>query len=134
MSARPNVYQAHATARMESLTGLPLAFFRDRFAAYFVDLVLVLLAYIPVMVLIEWLKAGRGADVHIDLKWDFHEASNIIFALPYFGLTLYFGNGQTPGKRLMRIRVVSLVHDRITFWHDRIAETIVVKDAPKLRN
>jgi len=91
----------------------------------------------------------------------FHEPSNIVFALLYYGLTLYFGNGQTPGKRLLKIRVLSLVHERITFWqameralgygasfleagfgflqfftnpnrccvHDRIAETIVVRDS-----
>jgi uncharacterized RDD family membrane protein YckC len=71
-----------------------------------------------------------------------------------------FGKGQTLGKRIFRIRVVSLVHPQLTLWqsieralgygasmlgggfgflqyfvhpnrccvHDRIAETIVVKD------
>ncbi len=34
----------------------------------------------------------------------------------YFGLTLFWGNGRTLGKRLVGIRVVSLVHERITFW------------------
>lgn len=78
----------------------------------------------------------------------------------YFGLATYFGKGRTPGKRIMKIRVVSLVHDRLSLWHsieralgyaasalefgfmqyfvhpnrrtvhDRIAETIVVDDRP----
>jgi uncharacterized RDD family membrane protein YckC len=69
-------------------------------------------------------------------------------------------NGLTPGKRLLRIRIVSLAHPKITLWqaveralgygasmleggfgflqyfihhnrccvHDRIAETIVIKE------
>ena len=153
-------YQPHATGRMESLAGLPLATFAARGAAFLVDLVIVLIAYIPCMILIKWLVSGRNPHTQIDVNWDFHEPSNVIFALLYFGLTLYFGNGRTLGKRLLRIRVVSLVHDRITFWqsmeralgygasmleagfgffqyftnlnhccvHDRIAETIVVRE------
>lgn len=39
----------------------------------------------------------------------------MIFLILYFGLVLFWGNGRTPGKRLVGIRVVSLVHERITF-------------------
>ena len=78
----------------------------------------------------------------------------------YFGLGTWLGHGQTPGKRLLRIRVVSLTHGHLSLWHaverslgyaasvleggfgflqyyihpnrqtvhDRIAETIVVKE------
>ena len=145
---------------MESLAGLPLASFGARSAAYAIDLVLVVIVWAPLTILVERLLHHGEANLHIDLKWDFHEPSNIVFALLYFGLSLYFGNGQTIGKRIMGIRVVSLVHERITFWqameralgygasileggfgffqyftnpnrccvHDRIAETIVVKE------
>ncbi|MGB9233697.1 MAG: RDD family protein [Terriglobales bacterium] len=154
------VYTPHATARMESLAGLPLAPFKARAAAFFIDMVLVLIVWLPFTFLFLRALHYREINPRIDLKWDFHEPSNIVFALLYFGLALYFGNGRTPGKRLLRIRVVSLVRDRITFWqameralgygasflegglgffqyftnsnrccvHDRIAETIVVKD------
>ena len=160
--ARGNVYTPHATDRMEALAGLPLASFWARATAFLTDMVVVLVAYIPVMWLIKWLAVGRRTDAHIDITWDFHEWSNVVFVLLYFGLTLFWGNGRTLGKRLLRIRVVSLVHERITFWqaieralgygasfleggfgfvqyfthpnrccvHDRIAETIVVKDGP----
>lgn len=156
------VYMPHATARMESLAGLPLASFKVRAAAFFVDLVLVVLLWGPVTFAFVRLVHYRESNPNIELKWDFHEPSNVVFALLYYGLSLYFGNGQTVGKRLLRIRVVSLVHERITFWqameralgygasileggfgffqyftnpnrccvHDRIAETIVVKEAP----
>jgi uncharacterized RDD family membrane protein YckC len=161
-TTRGNVFAPHATVRMEALAGLPLASFWSRAAAFLTDMVVVLVAYIPAMWLIKWLAAGRRTDAHIDIKWDFHEWSNVVFVLLYFGLTLFWGNGRTLGKRLLRIRVVSLVHERITFWqaieralgygasfleggfgfiqyfthpnhccvHDRIAETIVVKERP----
>ena len=116
MSSTARVYHPHATARMESLAGLPLASFAARATAFLIDMVLVLLAYIPVMWVIKWLAVGRRADAHIDINWDFHELSNVVFVVLYFGLTLFLGNGRTLGKRILGIRVVSLVHERLTFW------------------
>jgi uncharacterized RDD family membrane protein YckC len=42
---------------------------------------------------------------------------DILVPVLYFGLFTWRGKGRTPGKRLMRIRVVSLVHRHLTFWH-----------------
>ena len=85
--------------------------------------------------------------------------------IAYFGLATFLGQGQTPGKRLLRIRVVSLTHGHVSLWHaleralgysasalelgfgflqyfihpnrqtvhDRIAETIVVKEPKRPR-
>jgi uncharacterized RDD family membrane protein YckC len=154
------VYTPHATAEMDRLAGLPLASFKSRAAAFLLDMVLVLVAYMPTMWFIKWLEVRSQANPHIDLVWDFHEISNVIFTVLYFGLTLYWGKGRTLGKRILGIRVVSLVHDHLTFWqsieralgygasfleggfgfiqyfthpnrccvHDRIAETIVIRE------
>ena len=46
-----------------------------------------------------------------------HIVSDIVIPILYFGIFLWKGNGRTPGKRLMKIRVVSLVHTHISFWH-----------------
>jgi uncharacterized RDD family membrane protein YckC len=35
----------------------------------------------------------------------------------YFALSFYFCKGQTIGKYLMRIRVLSLYHEHIGLWH-----------------
>ncbi len=35
----------------------------------------------------------------------------------YFGILLWKGKGQTPGKRIMKIRVVSIMHRHLSFWH-----------------
>jgi len=35
----------------------------------------------------------------------------------YFALCMYFTNGKTIGKWITRVRVVSIYHHRISFWH-----------------
>ena len=46
-----------------------------------------------------------------------HILSDSLVPVAYFGFFLWRGKGQTPGKRLMKVRVVSLVHAHISFWH-----------------
>ena len=86
----------------------------------------------------------------------------LLFLVLFFGLSVYLGNGRTIGKRMMGIRVISIVHHRMGLWHsieralgygasalefgfgfvqyfihpnrrtvhDRMAETIVIRDKP----
>ncbi len=35
----------------------------------------------------------------------------------YFTLSFYFWKGQTIGKRILRLRVISLYHEHLGFWH-----------------
>jgi uncharacterized RDD family membrane protein YckC len=46
----------------------------------------------------------------------FLEPGNILFALLYFGLFNFIGNGRTPGKWVARTRAVSLTHHRLGLW------------------
>ena len=46
-----------------------------------------------------------------------HLVSDIVVPVLYFGILLWLGKGRTPGKRLLRIRVVSVVHPHLSFWH-----------------
>ena len=46
-----------------------------------------------------------------------HVISTVVVPILYFGVLLWAGKGRTPGKRLLKIRVVSLAHRHITFWH-----------------
>jgi uncharacterized RDD family membrane protein YckC len=55
----------------------------------------------------EHSKTGQAIGIGVDV---------IVPAL-YFGILLWKGKGRTPGKRLLRIRVVSIVHSHLTFWH-----------------
>jgi len=119
-----------------------------------------------IAVLLELDKIRHSTDahpVHIEVN-PFHSWGLVVVAL-YFGLGTYLGHGQTPGKRLLRIRVVSLVHGHLSLWHavdralgygvsvleggfgffqyflhpnrqtahDRLAETIVVKEPRRPR-
>jgi uncharacterized RDD family membrane protein YckC len=151
--------------RISALTGVPLASFWSRAAAFLIDMMFV----IPIAGVIQVLEdlhkvlAPSGADVNIVIN-PFHGWS-IAGLVLYFALTLYWGKGRTVGKRIMGIRVVSLMHEHISFWHaieralgygasmleggfgfvqyfihpnrqtvhDRIAETIVVKEQRKPR-
>jgi len=159
------VFTPHESARAESLAGVPLAPFGRRFAAFYIDFFFIILTYAPVewalqFLLLTW--QHQKIDIHID--FDFHELGNVIWMALYYGLFVWKTNGLTPGKRLMRIRVVSLTHARITLWqsieralgygasileggfgflqyflypnhvcvHDRIAETIVVRDPKRV--
>ena len=56
-------------------------------------------------------------DTHIHLEFDYHHWYSLLALVLYFGLGTYFGNGQTPGKRLVRIRVVSTLHPQLSLWH-----------------
>jgi len=158
---RNSTFQPHETARAAALAGTPLASFGERSAAFAVDFFLVLITYIPVELARQYLLLSlRHQKLDLRVEFNFHELGNLVWLVLYFGLIVWKTNGFTPGKRLLRIRVVSLVHDRVTLWqsveralgygasflelgtgffqyfihpnrccvHDRIAETIVVKE------
>jgi hypothetical protein len=54
-------------------------------------------------------------DLHIELKF-FHNWYSVAYLAMFFGLSLYWGHGRTPGKRLMKLRVISLHHDHLSLW------------------
>jgi hypothetical protein len=55
---------------------------------------------------------------HINIELNFFENwYSIVYLVLFFGLSVYLGNGRTIGKRVMGIRVVSLVHHRMGLWH-----------------
>jgi uncharacterized RDD family membrane protein YckC len=159
---RSRTFQPLTVDRQSALRDLPLASFRARLGAYAIDISLVCLVcgVIEVLRRLPELRNPHG-NVHFDIN-PFHSWSFVVLAL-YSGLTTYLGHGQTLGKRLMRIRVVSLTHGHLSLWHsferalgygasfleagfgfmqyfihpnrqtvhDRIAETIVVKEGKR---
>jgi uncharacterized RDD family membrane protein YckC len=46
-----------------------------------------------------------------------HIVSDIAIPVLYFGLLTWKDKGRSPGKRLLRIRVVSIVHRHLSLWH-----------------
>jgi uncharacterized RDD family membrane protein YckC len=55
--------------------------------------------------------------INIEGNEVYHVVATVVVPILYCGVFLWAGNGRTPGKRLLRIRVVSLAHRHITFWH-----------------
>jgi uncharacterized RDD family membrane protein YckC len=109
---------------------VPLASFRRRAAALAIDFLLFSLLWIPLKITVPYLvehklhisdqahplKMWRG---HISVKYQPEQTLELTWTfclVVYFGIFLRLSNGFTPGKRLMRIRVVSLTHDRIGTW------------------
>lgn len=154
-------YDPHETERMRELDGLPLASFKARAAAFVIDFFLCFAMFLAVLLPGGRLAGRFGLLAHnVNLKFDFEHWYSLVALVVYFGLSTYWGKGRTPGKWLVGIRTVSLVHERMTLWqsferalgygasllefgfgflqyfihpnrrtvHDRIAETIVVRD------
>lgn len=156
-------YAPHHQKRLDQLKGKPLASFPRRALAFVIDFLSAFLLFLFILIYGAKLLAYFNlfhSDSDISLKFDLKHWYSILFVVLYFGLSTYFGNGKTPGKWLMKIRVVSLTHEHISLWHaleralgygasalelgfgflqyfihpnkqtvhDRIAETIVIKE------
>lgn len=97
------------------LQGVRLASFRSRAAAFGVDSLLIcLLLLAPGL----WDSVyNRVAGTPFTLSFEFGSLGSFALAVAYFGLSTFFGKGATIGKRIMGIRVVSLVHSHMSLWH-----------------
>jgi hypothetical protein len=108
---------------MDELNGLPLASFRRRALAIMIDFILVAVIKSPI-VLIKWLIFRHKPDlpspsldtfpglIHAGLE----KFEDLVESAFYFAISLKLGNGQTVGKWLMKIRVISLTRDRMGWW------------------
>jgi hypothetical protein len=74
---------------------------------YCVDLLLAVVIWGPVEY--SW-RHFLLHETNIHIVWDFHEAGNIVVMVLYWGLTNYFGNGQTPGKWVAPRRSAKVTH------------------------
>jgi uncharacterized RDD family membrane protein YckC len=103
---------------MEALAGAPLASFGRRLAAFVLDFGFTAVVFMLGAIFVFGPIVKKMGLLHHDLHltFDFHEWYSLVFLVLYFGLTTYWGNGQTPGKRLCKIRFVSLAEERITLW------------------
>ncbi len=106
-------FRSHDSARIQALDGLPLATFWQRLLGYVADILLAIVLWVPLEFV--W-RRYLTHEQNLNLRWDFHEAGNIVVMIIYWGLGNYLGNGQTPGKWVARTRVLSLTGPRMGAW------------------
>lgn len=112
-------FHAHETARFDSLNGLPLASFKRRSWAYCIDFMIIAAVWG-----ILGVATHRHYEVEEGCKANFttiflsigQQLKELAESVIYFAIALKLGNGQTPGKKFMKIRVVSLTHHGMGWW------------------
>jgi uncharacterized RDD family membrane protein YckC len=121
MARKLAVYNGHESARMAALDGAPLASFGARAAAFAIDFGIAAVSFVAV--------GMGGAAAAIKLGWlhdnyhfefdPFHHEhwGSFVYFVLFIAASNYIGNGATIGKRIMKIRAVSLVHQRLSLWH-----------------
>jgi uncharacterized RDD family membrane protein YckC len=125
-------YNANETDPMRALHGYRLASFPRRAAAFLIHLAIGAILFVLASVVVEYIAAHGSVTFHIsglrfgpapgpgvvDVRLSFFENwYGLAWWVVYFGGTTYIGKGKTIGKRLLKIRVVSLAHDRLSLWH-----------------
>ena len=107
-----------------------LASIRKRMFAFLVDWIILILLYAGIIVLfgcfnmhISKINILGIFDVEMEME---NTPSYLISVLKifvgllpfaYFALSFYFFKGQSIGKHLLKIRVVSLYHEHLGLWH-----------------
>jgi len=107
---------------MRELGGLELASFTSRAAAFLIDFLIagalfLVLLFAGAALLNRFTSLGQD-NRHVNIELNFFENwYSIVYLVLFFGLSVYLGDGRTIGKRVMGIRVVSIVHHRMGLWH-----------------
>ena len=118
---RPELYQDNEFV---------LATIKSRFIAYIIDATILSILYASINILLGLYSINISKlSVHglFNVELEMHNAQPIVIALTkvlfgilpllYFAFSFYFWNGQTIGKNLLRIKVISLYQEHIGFWH-----------------
>jgi uncharacterized RDD family membrane protein YckC len=116
----PDTFNAHASQRMLELDGLRLASFARRASAFAIDslfIVIVVTAAVIGGVKVAGSLHHLPADTNIKLQFNLGNWYSVAAAAIYFGVFTFVGKGQTVGKRVARIRVVSTLHSKLSLWH-----------------
>jgi uncharacterized RDD family membrane protein YckC len=109
-------FNAHETARLMELDGVRLAPFIRRAAAFYIDLIIAIVIAAGLIVGYTYFTEGYKGDANYKIDFNFENWYSLVGLVLYFGLATYFGNGKTLGKKLLKIRVVSLTHPRMTLF------------------
>ena len=109
-------FNPHETARLMELDGVKLAPFFRRVVAFYIDLIIAVPLAVALIVAYTYFTGGFKNNADLKFDFNFENWYSLIGLVLYFGLATYFGNGKTLGKKLLKIRVVSLTHSKMTFF------------------
>jgi uncharacterized RDD family membrane protein YckC len=109
---------------------LVLATIKRRFVAFFIDWIVLILIYLGIITVFSLFNTEiSNINVHgiFEVELDINGAPSwlntfmkfLFGLLPviYFVTSFYFWRGRTIGKYFLRIRVLSLYHERLGLWH-----------------
>jgi uncharacterized RDD family membrane protein YckC len=110
------LFNPHETARLKELDGVKLASFPRRSIAYLIDLLISVLLSAILLLAYTYVTGKFNTKNDIKIDFNFENWYSLIATIVYFGLSTYFGNGKTLGKNLLKIRVVSITHSKMTLF------------------
>jgi len=114
MKRIPDLFEPLGFDRQQALRGVVLASFRARAFAIALDSLII-------FAVAALIGAADSTDRTIVLSFgptiDLENLYGAGVSTLYFTLVTYFGNGRTIGKFVFQIRVISLVAERLPFWH-----------------
>lgn len=108
----PETYTPLSPQRQAQLQVHRLASFRARAGAIVLDSLVVFGLVALIEALFSLHDTAKSANV--DILLDFEGLASLAVVVMYFGLTIFFWNGRTFGKRLFRIRVLPVGQDRLS--------------------
>ena len=109
-------FNPHETARLMELDGVKLAPFFRRAIAFYIDLTVAVVLAVALIAGYTYFTGGFKNNLDLKFEFNFENWYSLVGLVLYFGLATYFGNGKTLGKKLLKIRVVSLTHSKMTFF------------------
>ena len=109
-------FNPHETARLMELDGVKLAPFFRRAIAFYIDLIIAIPLAVVLIAGYTYFTGGFKNNADLKFEFNFENWYSLVGLVLYFGLATYFGNGKTLGKKLLKIRVVSLTHSKMTFF------------------
>ena len=110
------LFNPHETARLKELDGVKLAPFFRRATAFYIDLIVAVPLSVALIAGYTYFTGGFAANNDLKFSFNFENWYSLVALILYYGLATYFGNGKTLGKKLLKIRVVSLTHSKMTFF------------------
>jgi uncharacterized RDD family membrane protein YckC len=110
------LFNPHETARLKELDGVKLASFTQCSTAFLTDLLIAIIFSSILLASYDYITGMGNKNGDIKIDFNFENWYSLIATVVYFGLTTYFGNGKTLGKKLIKIRVVSITHSQMTLW------------------